>query len=181
MSSRGRGVFLPARPDRKAAAGPARSCGTRATAEIHHDTVSRPVLRQASCCRLPEKRRAISGGILMVTSVPCFSSTKQLLRSGKFTERLSRSRPEIPTNLGISNRWSKVHTARTNYGVPELLDTARAPLDAKRRVREALGLPRGRQRLAAAREHGGAPGTGARGQDVGGGVQGGRPSHERRR
>ena len=72
MSSRGRGVFLPARPDRKAAAGPARSCGTRATAEIHHDTVSRPVLRQASCCRLPEKRRAISGGILMRPRFPAF-------------------------------------------------------------------------------------------------------------
>ena len=54
---------------------------SRSLPEIHHDTVSRPVLRQASCCRLPEKRRAISGGILMATSVPCFSSTKQLLRS----------------------------------------------------------------------------------------------------
>ena len=56
----------------KAAAGPARSCGTRATAEIHHDTVSRPVLRQASCCRLPEKRRAISGGILRSPRFPAF-------------------------------------------------------------------------------------------------------------
>ena len=78
MSSRGRGVFLPARPDRKAAAGPARSCGTRATAEIHHDTVSRPVLRQASCCRLPEKRRGNERRHPWA-SVPCFSSTKQLL------------------------------------------------------------------------------------------------------
>ena len=43
--------------------------------------------------------------------------------TGKSIERLSHCRPEIPTEIDISNRWSKVHTARTNYGVPELLDT----------------------------------------------------------